>query len=134
MAKIIKRGKTITVKFDNKRESSNLLRAVGFTSIPASQDNQGKNNMSLELNTASVLVSYISRPIKSVVYDLLVKYGKRDILYIIDECISEIETRPENTSGLTTRAADGEAVCVCEVDPAVNRVDGICLLCGLPRR
>lgn len=40
MAKIRKRGKTISIKFENKRESSNFLRAVGFTSIPALQDEQ----------------------------------------------------------------------------------------------
>lgn len=40
MAKIKKRGKKITISFDNKRESSNLLRAVGFKNIPALQDEQ----------------------------------------------------------------------------------------------
>lgn len=40
MAKIKKRGKKIIITFDNKRESSNLLRAVGFKNIPALQDEQ----------------------------------------------------------------------------------------------
>lgn len=40
MAKIKKRGKKISITFDNKRESSNLLRAVGFKNIPALQDEQ----------------------------------------------------------------------------------------------
>jgi hypothetical protein len=40
MAKIRKRGKTVTIKFEDKRESSNFLRAVGFMAIPALQDRQ----------------------------------------------------------------------------------------------
>ena len=40
VAKIRKRGKTVTIKFENKRESSCFLRAVGFNNIPALQDGQ----------------------------------------------------------------------------------------------
>ncbi|RPI95543.1 MAG: hypothetical protein EHM40_03015 [Chloroflexi bacterium] len=28
----------------------------------------------------------------------------------------------------------GGGLCVCDVDPSVNRIDGVCLLCGLPRK
>ena len=49
------------------------------------------NNMPLELNVASILVNYSNRTIKSVIHDLLVKHGKTEIEYIIDQCVSEIE-------------------------------------------
>ena len=35
--KIKKRGKKITIKFDNKRESTNLLGSLGFKNIAESQ-------------------------------------------------------------------------------------------------
>ena len=44
-----------------------------------------------EFDVAKAVVNYRNRFLKSVIYDLLVKYGKRDILYIIAECIPEIE-------------------------------------------
>lgn len=38
MAKIRKRGKTVSINFENKEESSRFLRAAGFTAIPFLQD------------------------------------------------------------------------------------------------
>ncbi len=43
------------------------------------------------INPSYVMVNYSNRTVKSVIHDLLVKYGKTEIEYIIDQCISEIE-------------------------------------------
>lgn len=53
-----------------------------------------------QFDVAKAVVNYRNRFLKSVIHDLLVKYGKRDILYIIAECISEIE--PDNPLLITT--------------------------------
>ena len=47
--------------------------------------------MPLALNPGSAIVNYSNRTVKSVIHDLLVKYGKTEIEYIIDQCVSEIE-------------------------------------------
>ena len=47
--------------------------------------------MPLSLNAASAIVNYSNRTVKSVIHDLLVKYGKDEIVYIIDQCVCEIE-------------------------------------------
>ena len=143
-----------------------------------------------QFDVAKAVVNYRNRFLKSVMHDLLVKYGKRDILYIIAECISEIEPSnpllitteddgsrwvqledymylqgnlskagacpdcggsglhndgcpeieafrkmcPENTSGLTKRAAD-ETICTCSHDAYENVVNpGHCMACGKPFR
>lgn len=47
--------------------------------------------MPLKLNTASEIISYQCSTVKQVMRDLLVKYGKDEIICIIDQCVSEIE-------------------------------------------
>jgi len=47
--------------------------------------------MPLKLNTASAIISYQCSTVEQVMRDLLVKYGKDEIIYIIDRCVSEIE-------------------------------------------
>lgn len=47
--------------------------------------------MPLALNPGSAIVNYSNRTVKSVIHDLLVKYGKTEIEYIIDQCVSEFE-------------------------------------------
>ena len=43
------------------------------------------------INPSFVMVNYNNRTVKAVIHDLLVKYGKTEIEYITDQCISEIE-------------------------------------------
>jgi hypothetical protein len=47
--------------------------------------------MPLALNPASAIVNYNNRIVKSVIHDLLVKFGKIEIQHIIDQCVVEIE-------------------------------------------
>jgi hypothetical protein len=47
---------------------------------------------------------------------------------IIESAIDEYEAAQQSVQ------RTGNRLCDCDVDPSVNRLDGICLLCGLPRR
>lgn len=51
-----------------------------------------------QLNFEKEIVNYRNRFLKSVVFDLLIRFGKTEIRSMVDKCVSEIEgDRCENS-------------------------------------
>lgn len=99
-----------------------------------------------ELNIEKEVINYRNRFLKSILHDLFVKYEKRNLLYVIAECIHEIYGNyPINTEadgsqwlslddydgGLTQRAAD--LGWTCEKCGTTANVGYRCSWCETPR-
>lgn len=67
-----------------------------------------------ELNIEKEVINYRNRFLKSVLHDLFVKYEKRNLLYVIAECIHEIygnypiNTEADGSQWLSLDDYDGE--------------------------